>query len=83
MLFRLLQNASEDYLISLKQLVESAPAAFIRWYWVVLNPISAGVLKEVLAGINGFVNCLRIQATLWLRRFIVLCGAYAGEHEVT
>ena len=64
-----------------KQFGEGAPARLVRWNFGVLQPVAAGVLVEVGAGINRFVDRIDVKPGTEGWRRIALCKARNGEHN--
>src|ERR1035441_3179941 len=58
----LVQNVAQDQLIAFVQLVEPAPFRLVRRNRIVLDPVAAGVLVEIVAGIGGLVHRVQIEA---------------------
>ena len=57
-----LQNVEQDLFVVVAQFGEAAPARTVGRQRVVGNPVSAGVLVEIHAGVDGLVHGGRIQA---------------------
>ena len=57
----LLQYLTQDLAVVLGQLVEASPARLIGRNGVVLAPVAAGVLVEVLAGVRGLVHGAEVK----------------------
>jgi hypothetical protein len=62
MLRGVFQNAAQNFLVPLKQLIETAPTALVRGNWILFQPPAAGILIKVLAGVHGPIDRPKVQA---------------------
>src|SRR5665213_2130811 len=58
----LIQNLAENRPVSLSQFAESAPACLIGGYGIVLQPVPAGVLVKIIAGIRRAVDRREVES---------------------
>ena len=80
-----LQNRAQLLLVALIQFVEPPPASLVGGYRIGLQPVSAGELIEILAGVGGLIDGVDVETDHGGvgRRRLSECGEseYAGEER--